>query len=88
MIGKRKSDPFDRIYMNNIYFCSGSLINNAILDNKAYLLTADHCIYTTSQANNSVFVFNYESPSCNGPDGYVSQTVSGSTLRAHLPIKI
>lgn len=72
-----------RILIQNTWLCSGSLINNTSNDYKALFLTANHCISTTAKANNSVFVFNYESPSCDGPDGSVSQSISGSTLRAH-----
>jgi len=72
-----------RILIDNVYLCSGSLINNTRNDYKALFLTANHCISTTAEANNTVFVFYYESPSCDGPDGSVSQSISGSTLRAH-----
>ncbi|NQU81506.1 MAG: trypsin-like peptidase domain-containing protein, partial [Bacteroidetes bacterium] len=72
-----------RILINNTYLCSGSLINNTSNNYTAYFLTANHCINTAYEATNTVFVFNYESPSCDGSDGYVSQSISGSTLRAH-----
>ena len=72
-----------RIYINNSYLCSGSLINNTYNNYLPLFLTAEHCINTAYEANNTVFVFNYESPSCDGPDGSVSQTISGSSLMAH-----
>jgi len=72
-----------RIYINNEGFCSGSLINNTSNNYLPFFLTANHCIDTKYRANNSVFVFNYESPSCDGPDGSVSQTISGSSLMAY-----
>jgi len=72
-----------RLLIDNTYWGSGSLINNTSNDYKALFLTANHCINTTAVAYNTVFVFNYESPSCDGIDGSVSQSISGSTLRAH-----
>jgi hypothetical protein len=72
-----------RIIINNDALCSGSLINNTSNDYTPYILTANHCINSQGLATNSVFVFNYESPSCNGPDGSISQTISISFLRAH-----
>lgn len=65
------------------YYCTGSLVNNVNNDGRAYVLTANHCINTTSHANNTVFVFNYESPTCGGVDGSVAQSISNSTLRAN-----
>ncbi|MDX2443308.1 MAG: T9SS type A sorting domain-containing protein [Bacteroidales bacterium] len=73
------------IYTNlsgNSYLCTGSLINNTNSDGIPYFLTANHCIPTINEAQTAIFYFNYESPSCNGPDGDISQTISGSELRA------
>ncbi|MFH2143645.1 MAG: T9SS type A sorting domain-containing protein [Bacteroidota bacterium] len=69
-----------RIIMNGAYLCSGALINNTNNNGTPYFLTAHHC--TGEPYNTWVFYFNYESPSCNGPDGSIAQTISGSTLRA------
>lgn len=62
--------------------CSGTLLNNTSLDGTPYFLTANHCISSQSVAEDCVFIFNYESPSCNGGDGSSEQSVSGATLRA------
>ncbi|MCX6256738.1 MAG: T9SS type A sorting domain-containing protein [Bacteroidia bacterium] len=62
--------------------CSGSLVNNTANDGTPYFLTADHCLSSQTAASNLILYFNYESPSCHGPDGSVSQTVAGSTLKA------
>ncbi|MBU0765384.1 MAG: serine protease, partial [Bacteroidetes bacterium] len=61
--------------------CSGALINNTANDGTPYFLTARHCV-GSSDFNDWVFYFNYESPSCNGPDGSVSQTIDGCALKA------
>lgn len=66
----------------NSYLCTGSLINNTRNDETPYFLTANHCIPTIYEAERAVFYFNYESPTCNGPDGNISQTISGSNIRA------
>ncbi len=63
-------------------FCSGTLINNTALDGSPYLYTASHCIARESQANAAVFYFNYESPSCDGPDGDTTQSISGASILA------
>ncbi len=62
--------------------CSGVLMNNTALDAKPYILTAQHCLFDNSDAARTVFYFNYESPSCNGPDGSQMQTLSGSMVRS------
>ena len=57
--------------------CTGSLINNGSQDLAPYFLTANHCL----GGNNSwIFMFNYESPSCNNQNGPTNMTVSGSSL--------
>lgn len=65
--------------------CSGAMINNTLNDGTPYFLTADHCMGGAaggSVLSTWVFVFNYESPTCNGPDGNLSQSVSGGVVRA------
>ena len=71
-----------RLLFNGVYLCSGSLINNVERDGKAYLLTANHCISTQSDASSCVFYFNYEKPDCGFGSGSLSQSISGSYLRA------
>ena len=60
--------------------CSASLINNTLNDRTPYVLFADHCV--SGSANSYVFLFNYQSSTCNGTTGSESQSVSGSTLLA------
>ena len=65
--------------------CSGTLVNNAQRDKTPYLITAGHCILTAANAQQTVFVFNYESPYCgrgSSLNGYADQTMTGSILRA------
>lgn len=62
--------------------CSGALVNNTAYDGKPYILTAEHCINNTSEAEKSVFYFGYENSECFENDGQKNQSVSGSTLLA------
>lgn len=63
---------------NGTRWCTGSLINNTALDCRPLFLTAFHCL--TPDVSDWIFMFNYESPYCNGPDGSTDQTVQGCTL--------
>lgn len=69
-----------RILINGNKYCSGTLINTADLSKTPYVLTAAHCIGSKAEANSAIFYFNYESPTCNGPDGSIADQISGSTL--------
>ena len=71
-----------RILINGNTFCTGVLVNNTANDGKPYILTANHCISDSTKAANTVFVFGYESPFCNGGNGSASKTRSGSDLLA------
>lgn len=71
-----------RIIINGRELCTGVLMNNTAENQRPFVLTANHCISTSARANSSVFLFNYESPYCGPLDGDISNTLSGSTLRA------
>lgn len=71
-----------RLVINGSSLCTGVFLNNAENNGTPYLLTANHCIEDETDAANTVFLFNYESPSCNGPDGSANNTLSGSGLRS------
>jgi len=82
-------DAVCRIFVAGTELCTGTLINNTTNDGKPYLLTAYHCfaekqtnIILEKYAQSSVFLFNYESPSCSIIDGDVSRSLSGSTIKA------
>ena len=74
------------ILINGNTLCTGSLINNTKQDKTPYLLTAGHCIESQSDAQHSVFCFNYESPACgygkSSINGFADQTLSGAILKA------
>ena len=71
-----------RIIYGN-YQCSGTLINNTSYDGTPYFLTANHCISTQENADDCIFIFNYESPYCGGGNGSTSQTIAGAELIAN-----
>ncbi len=62
--------------------CSGALLNNTGYNGKPYILTANHCLNNESKANSAIFFFEYESPVCDGPDGSISKTIAGASLKA------
>jgi len=65
--------------------CTGTLVNNTKRDKTPYLITAGHCMLTASDAQQTVFSFNYESPFCgtgSSVNGYADQTLTGSILRS------
>ncbi len=64
--------------------CTGVLINNTNQDGKPYIYTAAHCVFNrfTGEYQPTVFYFNYESPSCDGPDGNEQFSIAGATLVA------
>ncbi len=65
-------------------YCSGSLINNTAMNNKPYLLTANHCAegVTTANLNQWVFDFNYEiaTANCSNPTNPTAQSMTGASL--------
>ena len=70
------------VRMLNVEKCSGVLVNNARQDGKAYIYTAAHCVFQNNKYQPTVFYFGYESPTCDGPDGSISNSISGATLIA------
>lgn len=64
------------------YYCTGTLINNALHLKIPYLLTAYHCVQTQDIASGGVFFFNYEKTGCNQGTDSISQSLSGAELVA------
>jgi lysyl endopeptidase len=75
-------DGVCRIIIAGTELCTGTMVNNTALDGAPYVLTANHCIKNETQAQSSIFLFNYESPYCASIDGDVSHSLSGSSLKA------
>lgn len=74
-----------RLLVAGTELCTGVMVNNTGNLNKPYLITANHCIEKKSHATNTIFVLNYRSPSCAGPDMTNMYTLTGSQLRATNP---
>lgn len=72
----------------NYYWCSGSLINNTNNDRTPYLLTAEHCGEgaNSSDLNQWIFYFNYQSATCTGNYGPTNNTMTGCQLKAKDPL--
>lgn len=64
-------------------FCSGSLVNNTALDEKAYFYSAFHCQAGGVNYDQTQFHFNYESPGCSNQD-VTPDIVVGGTVRMTL----
>ena len=60
--------------------CSGTMINNVNEDLELYFLTSQNCL---GGHEDWIFMFNYESPTCNNEDGITDNTLSGSILLTH-----
>lgn len=71
-----------RIIAGGTELGSGFLVNNTNGENIPYVISASHVIETEQYAFNSVYVFRYESPYCDGPDGTADYSLSGAELMA------
>jgi lysyl endopeptidase len=71
-----------RIIVRGAELCSGVLLNNTNQQNRPFVLTAHHCISDSNDASKSIFVFGYESPWCDGPDGRILHSIAGSLLQS------
>lgn len=85
---KKQKDGVVRILLregSELYWCSGSLINDTKNDGKSYFLTANHCGDAATKADYArwVFYFNYESPDCSRPTKEPAiHSLSGARLLA------
>ena len=61
-------------------YCTGVLVNNTAYDGTPYILTAQHCIGTPLQAEQTLFHFNYQSDACFGEDGALNMSIYESEL--------
>lgn len=61
-------------------YCTGVLVNNTAYDGAPYILTAQHCIGNSLQAERTLFQFNYQSAECFGEDGPLDMSIYESAL--------
>jgi hypothetical protein len=71
-----------RLLVGGSALCSGSLVNNTANDCAPYVLTAQHCVETGSEAAATTIQLNYERSGCESGGLLGGQTLSGATLRA------
>ena len=71
-----------RIIAGGTELGSGFMINNTKGENIPFVITANHVIRTPENAINSIYVFRYESPHCDGPDGMTDYSLSGAEMMA------
>lgn len=67
---------------NDLYLCSGTLINNYKNDGTPFVLTAAHCLCDEKAAKTVTAYFNYEKKVCGGNETVKPQTIEGATLCA------
>jgi hypothetical protein len=73
---------------SSLFYCTGTLINNALRDQTPYFFTARHCGDGASESdyNQWIFDFNYEGDLCADPDTEPTpQTIVGASLKASGP---
>lgn len=75
-----------RLLIDNMWLCTGTILNNTAEDQRPFLLTANHCVDNPMSAANTVFYFNYESPTCDGAESEYplenTYMLRGASLRA------
>lgn len=71
-----------RIIAGGTELGTGFLVNNTKGENIPFVITANHVMRTPEHAVNSLYVFRYESPYCDGPDGLTDYTLSGAEMMA------
>lgn len=65
------------------YLCSGALVNNTAQDDRALILTANHCGITAQNVRSTYAYFNVERAGCGlGRYGPVNQNIAGKALVA------
>lgn len=65
------------------YLCSGSLVNNSAQDDRALILTANHCAITAANVNTTRVYFNVDHGACSsGSYGAIDQNIAGANLIA------
>lgn len=66
-----------------VSLCTGQLVNDQKQDGKPYILTADHCGATSSNAANVIAYWKFKTSTCGGtPDGSTVQNQKGAIFRA------
>ena len=63
--------------------CSGTLVNNVLQDNRALILTANHCGVRSTNVTSTRAYFNVQKTGCSSTaDGRIDQNIAGRTFLA------
>lgn len=74
-----------KIIVGGKELCTGTMLANTSNDSTIYFLTAAHCVSNQSEATNTLFYYNYQSPHGFAPiQGSIDFQTSGATLVASL----
>jgi hypothetical protein len=71
-------------YDSTTKICTGTLVNNTAHDNKAYILTAEHCVTNQFDADRTVFIFGFEDADCVEEAGHEEFALHGAYHRASM----
>ena len=82
---QKEKNATARFVINGIDLCTGVLLNNTAENAIPYMLTAQHCVEDSADAVSTVAIFEYESPYCDGPDGFINHSISGVSIIASKP---
>lgn len=67
----------------NVSLCTGTLVSNTRQDDRALVLTANHCNIRSTNVSDVIAYFNVQSASCNGNEnGRVDQNIDGGSFLA------
>jgi len=67
----------------SLYFCSGTLVNNAAQDDRPLVLTANHCLIRSNNVRDTTAYFNVQRSACTlGTAGGITQNIKGARLLA------
>jgi len=67
----------------NVSLCTGTLVNNTRQDDRALVLTANHCEIRSTNVANLIAYFNTQSTSCGGNEnGRIDQNIAGGSFLA------
>lgn len=79
---KRSVVKYSYVSGSSTYLCTGALVNNSRQDATPYILTAQHCISSSTVAESGIFMFNYESEDCEATGNPDYQSISAASLIA------
>ncbi len=71
-----------RLIIQGSILCTGTLLNNTAENRRPFVATANHCVSSNYKAQETLYLFNYESPYCGSIDGDLTHSIAGGKLKA------